>query len=75
MAEVTEVFTIRISRELKELMKESSINWSNDIREYIEARGKSLKLHKLLPKIYKDANKIKVKGDSSALVREDRESR
>lgn len=75
MAEVTEVFTIRISRELKELMKESGINWSNDVRKYIEARAKSLKLHKLLPKIYKDASKIKVKGDSSVLVREDRESR
>jgi hypothetical protein len=75
MAEVTEVFTIRISRELKELMKESGINWSNDVREYIQARAKSLKLHKLLPKIYKDSSKIKVKGDSSLLVRGDRESR
>ncbi len=75
MPEVTEVFTIRISKELKELMKESGINWSNDIRGYIEARAKSLRLHKLLGKIYKDADKIKVKGDSSQIIREYRDAR
>jgi hypothetical protein len=75
MAEVTEVFTIRVSKELKELMKASQINWSDDIREYIEARAKSLRLHKLLAKIYKDADKIRVKGDSSVLIHEDRVSR
>jgi hypothetical protein len=75
MSEVTEVFTIRISKELKELMKASQINWSDDIRKYIEARAKSLRLHKLLTKIYKDADRIRIKGDSSMLVREDREGR
>lgn len=75
MSEVTEVFTIRISKELKDLMKESGINWSNDIREYIEARAKSLRLHKLLKRIYKDADRIRVNGDSSGLIREDRANR
>jgi hypothetical protein len=72
---VSEVITIRVSEELKAIMNESKINWSEAIRNYIEMRAKSLRLHKLIKKIEKDANSIKVKGDSSVLVREDRESR
>ena len=58
-----------------EIMDETNINQSETILKYIEMQEKSFRLHKLMKKIKKDANKIKVKGDSSALIREDRESR
>ena len=70
---VSEVITIRVSKELKDLIEEVGIK-SSDIRDYIEARAKSLRLKKLMKKIYKDADKIRVRGDSTRLVREDRYS-
>ncbi len=70
---VSEVITIRVSKELKDLIEEVGMK-SSDIRDYIEARAKSLRLKKLMKKIYKDADKIKVKGDSTRLIREDRYS-
>lgn len=70
---VSEVITIRISKELKDLIEEVGMK-SSDIRDYIEARAKSLRLKKLMKRIYKDADKIKVKGDSTRLIREDRYS-
>jgi len=72
---MTEVITLRVSSETKKLMKEMDVNWSEDIRNYIEARIKSFRLHQVLPQIYKTADKIKVKGDSTILIREDRDSR
>lgn len=72
---MTEVITLRVSTETKKLMKEIDVNWSEELRKYIEARIKSFKLHKMLPLIYKNADKIKVNGDSTILVREDRDSR
>lgn len=72
---MSEIITIRVSEELRELMKSSDINWSEDIRSYIEARAKSLKLHRLMKGIRKNASKIKVNGDTTALIREDRDSR
>lgn len=72
---VSEIITIRVSKEIKDLMKESKINWSQEIRNYIEGRAKSFRLHKLMKKIHKDAQKIKIKGDSTVLIREDRYSK
>ncbi len=72
---MTEVITLRVSRETKKLMKEMDVNWSEDIRNYIEARIKSFRLNQILPHIYKTADRIKVKSDSTILIREDRDSR
>ena len=71
---VSEVITIRVSKELKDLIEEAGMK-SSDIREYIEARAKSLRLKKLMKKVYKDADRIRVKGDSTRLVRWGRDSR
>ena len=68
-----EVITFRVSNETKQLMDELDLNWSEELRKYIEARIKSFKLHKLLPEIYKRADKIRVKGDSTLLIRKDRD--
>jgi hypothetical protein len=69
---MSEVITIRVSKEIRELMKETNTNWSEDIREYIIGRAKSMKLHKMLLKIKKNSDKIKVRGDSTLLIKEDR---
>ena len=72
---MSEVITLRVSSETKNIMEEIDINWSEELRKYIETRIKSYRLHKLLPSIYKTAGMIKVKGDSALLIREDRDSR
>ncbi|OJI08483.1 MAG: hypothetical protein BK997_00255 [Candidatus Micrarchaeum sp. ARMAN-1] len=73
--EQTEVITIRVPKGTKALMKRAKINISSSYRSYLNASIKSMKLHKLLKKIHKDAAKIKVRGDSTLLIREDRDSR
>lgn len=69
---MSEVITIRVSKEIRELMKESKTNWSDDIRNYIIGRAKSLKLHKMLGRVRESAKKIKIKGDSTMLIKEER---
>ena len=70
-----EIITFRVSDETKHLMDEMGLNWSEELRRYIEARIKSFRLHKLLPEIYKSADKIKVNWDSTLLIRKDRDTR
>ena len=72
---MSEVITLRVSSETKQLMGEIGLNWSEELRGYIETRIKSFRLHKLLPEIYKTASKIRVKGDSALFIREDRDAR
>ncbi len=72
---MSEIVTLRVSSETKRLMEEAGVNWSEELRKYIEARVKSFRLHKMLPDIYKNADKIRVKGESSLLIREDRDLR
>jgi len=72
---MSEVITLRVSRETKKIMDQMDINWSEDLRRYIEGRTKSFHLHGLLGKIGKGAKQIRVKTDSTILIREDRDSR
>jgi hypothetical protein len=72
---MSEILTLRVSSETKRLMEEMGLNWSEELRKYIEGRIKSFRLHGLLPEIFKNADKIKVKGDSTLLIREGRDTR
>lgn len=74
MTIMSEVITIRVSKSTKVIMKESNINWSEDIRSYIESRAKSLRLHKFL-KTLKPIKMKKGAVDSTILIREDRDPR
>ena len=56
-------------------MKKARINLSEDIRNYLEARLRSLELYKLLPEIYKRAAKRKVSLDSADVIRHYRDIR
>ncbi len=72
---MSEVITIRVPKSVKMLMKESDINWSEDIRRYIESRAKSLHLHKLLKRMKPVKTTGKNPVDSTVLIREDRDDR
>lgn len=69
------VISIRIHKELKELMDSVNVDWSNEIRKYIEEKAKK----ELKKKFIDDARKIREKiGIESGipsykLIREDRE--
>ncbi len=71
---MSDTITIRIPQEVKALMKASDINWSEDIRNYIEARIKSLKLNKVLKNMV-PVSKKKGSQDSTAIIREWRDAR
>jgi hypothetical protein len=71
---MSEVITIRVSRGTRSLMKENNINWSEDIRNYIETRAKSFRLNKIL-KTLKPVRLRKGTTESTLLIREDRDSR
>ncbi len=71
---MSSVITIRVPKDIKALMKESNINWSEDIRRYIESRAKSIRLNKFL-KTLKPVKLKKGSTDSAILIREDRDRR
>jgi hypothetical protein len=65
--------TIRIPRELKEKMKQTPTEWSEEVRNFIEERIRNLELQQILKEIEPRAEKRPVKIDSTILIREDRE--
>ncbi len=66
-------YTIRIPRKLKEKMDENQIEWSQEVRGFLEERVKQVELIKILQEVQVRAKKRKVKGDSTILIREDRD--
>lgn len=71
---MSDTITIRVPEDVKALMKATDINWSEDIRGYIEARIKALKLSKVLKGIV-PGSKRKGSEDSSDIIREWRDAR
>jgi len=71
---MSDTITIRVSEDVKALMKATDINWSEDIRSYIEARIKALRLSKVLKSIV-PGSKRKGSEDSSDIIREWRDAR
>ncbi len=64
--------TIRIPKELKERMKKINVNWSEEVRKFLERRVAQLEAQQILEDIERRAVKRKVKVDSTMLIREDR---
>lgn len=64
--------TIRISRELKERMSRFGINWSEEIRRFLERRVAQLEALQLLEEVERRAVNRRVRFDSAKLIREDR---
>lgn len=70
-----ETLTIRLASETKEEMGDYKLNWSEEIRNYIESKLKKLKMLKTLEKMKANAKSMKVKVDSSDIIREYRDAR
>ena len=70
---MSEVVTIRVPRELKERMKRFENGWSEEIRAFLEERVRQLELKELVEEIVADPGRPEVRGDSTPLIREDRE--
>ena len=71
-----EVISIRIPRELKKGMREIDINWSDEIRRFIERRVREYRRRKALERIDRMLKDIleTEKGTAKKYIREDRDS-
>jgi len=71
-----DVISVRVSKELKRMMKEVDINWSEEIRKFIEKKVREYKRLKALEEIdslLSDIPEAEV-GTAKYYVREDRDS-
>lgn len=73
---VNEVVSFRIPRSLKNKMKEMNINWSEEIRSFIEAKVREHRRRVKLKEINEMLKGITItqKGRAAKYVREDRDS-
>ena len=70
---MSSTFTVRIPRELKEKMKKLPVEWSEEVRSFIEERVKHLELIRAIEDVELRADRRKLRIDSTKLIREDRE--
>jgi len=70
---MSSTFTVRISKDLKERMRKLPVEWSEEVRKFIESRVRQLELAEKIREIEVRAIKRKVVVDSTGLIREDRE--
>ena len=70
---MSETFSVRMPQELKEKMRRLNIEWSKEIRSFIEERVIRLELMEAIESASSRAEKRRVKVDSTVLIREDRE--
>ncbi|HIQ13667.1 MAG TPA: hypothetical protein EYH44_04730 [Thermoprotei archaeon] len=71
----SKVISIRLPKDLVNRMRRFEINWSEEIRKFIEERVKSYELLESIQEIKSRARKRRVSIDSTILIREDRDSR
>ena len=71
-----EVISFRIPKELKESVNELEINWSEEVRRFIEDKVKEYKRKRALEEIDSMLKNVPPpeKGTASRYVREDRDS-
>lgn len=70
------VISVRVPKELKRMMKEIDINWSEEIRKFIEKRIREYRKLRALEEIdsmLSDIPEVKA-GTAKSYVREDRDS-
>jgi len=70
---MSETFSVRIPRELKEKIEQNPADWSQEVRNFLTERIKQMELLKALDEIEARAQKRTTKTDSVILIREDRE--
>jgi hypothetical protein len=72
---LSDVISVRVPRKLKEKMKKYPIDWSSEVRGFIEERIRVLELLEILDTIEEKTGKRKTRVDSVELIREAREER
>ena len=72
---VSDFVSIRVPRELKEKMRRYRVDWSKEIREFIEERIRVLEFLEVLDDIERKAERRRTRVDSGELIREVREER
>jgi hypothetical protein len=72
---MSETFSVRIPKELKEKIEQNPADWSQEVRNFLTERIKQKELLAILKEIDSQPEKRKTKVDSTALIREDRERR
>jgi hypothetical protein len=70
---MSETFSVRIPRALKEKLEQNPADWSQEVRNFLTERVKQKELLKTLNEIETRAEKRKTKIDSTTLIRKDRE--
>ena len=70
---MSSTFTVRIPRELKEKMKKLPVEWSEEVRRFIEEKVKRLELIGAIEEIELRVKKRRLRVDSAKLIKEDRE--
>ncbi len=69
------LISIRIPEELQMQMKKYKINWSERVRDYLEAQIKQQELLLFLKKREEMMKHEKMHADSTPMIREDRNTR
>jgi predicted DNA-binding protein len=70
---MSDVVSVRVPKELKKKMKKFNIDWSSEIRRFIEERVKELELLELIDEVEEKAKKRKTRVDFVKLIKESRE--
>jgi hypothetical protein len=72
---LSDVVSVRVPRELKEKMKKYRVDWSREIRGFIEERVRILEFLEMLDSIEEKAERRRTRVDSAKIIRESREER
>ena len=72
---LSDVVSVRVSRGLKEKMKKYRVDWSREIREFIEERVRILEFLEILDGVEEKAERRRTRVGSEKLIRESREER
>ncbi len=70
---VSDVVSVRVPKELKEKMKKYRVDWSKEVRRFLEERVRILEFLEILDNIEKKAKNRRTRVDSVKLIREMRE--
>jgi arsenate reductase-like glutaredoxin family protein len=74
---MSEVIAIRVNKKLKDELQELNIDYSQEIRDYLERMVKKRKLKELMKQVDKSRNELYKKTtlttSSADIIREDRE--
>ena len=71
---VNEFVSFRIPKELKKRMKEMNINWSEEIRSFIEEKVREHRRKVKLKEIDEMLRDVRTRKSAARYVREDRDS-